>query len=147
MTTRDPFSFVVFKEKTMFMPLRYIYGECWGLIEHHPQMFPLKCFVTDGCPVTANCGEIIVNRVNYLFEEVVPKVEIIVAYYKYRDRPKSIRGAIFNKNLDPPSISILNPYAFRKFIREGTAFQWFPTSEFLFMSGNKDIIPVEKLVL
>ena len=105
-------------------------------------MYPLRCFVEDGCPVMANCSEIIVNKVNYLFQEVAPKVEIIVAYYKYRDRPNSIRGSIFNRNLDPPSIKVLNPYAFKKFLREGTTFNWFPSDAYTFMSGTKDILTI-----
>lgn len=145
MTQRDPITYSVFKEKTMFIPLRYVYPECLLLIEDHPQMFPLKCFQEDGCPVVANCGEIIVHKINYLFQEVVPKVEMIVAYYKYRDRPNSIRGAVFNRNLDPPNIRLLNPYAFRKFIREGTAFNWYPPTEYSFMAGSTDILVVPEV--
>ena len=96
--------------------------------------------------MVANCGEIIVNKVNYLFQEVVPKVEIIVAYYKYRDRPRSIRGAIFNRNLDPPNIRILNPYGLKKFIREGITYNWYPSNEYTFMAGSKDILTIPETI-
>jgi hypothetical protein len=145
MTTRDPITYSVFQKKTMFIPLRYVYGECFHLIKDHPQMYPLKCFAEDGCPVVANCGEIIVHKINYLFQEVVPKVEIIVAYYKYPDRPGSVRGAIFNRNLDSPNITLLNNYALTKFLREGIAFNWYPSNEYSFISGSKDILIVPEV--
>ena len=109
-------------------------------------MFPLKCFVTDSCPVGANCGEVLVTRVNYIFEGVVPKVEVLIAYYKYHDRPKSIRGAIFNKNLDPPNLTILNPFALNKFLKESILYNWFPKDEYLYMGGSKGIIPIEGIL-
>jgi len=144
--TKEPISYFTFQEKTTFVPLRYVYPECMVLIEDHPQMFPLKCFVEDGCPANANCGDIIARRIHYLFEEVMTASDMIICYYRYRDRPKSIRGAIFNRNLDPPTIHILNPYAFRKFQREGITYQWFPSDDYLFMEGSKGIIPVERLI-
>lgn len=131
----------------MFIPLRFVFPECWYHIKDQPQLYPLKCFASDSCPVGANCGEVLVKRVNYLFEEVVPKVELIVAYYKYRDKPNSIRGAFFNKNLDPPKLSVLNPFALRKFLKGSITFQWFPKDEYLFMGGSKGIIPIEGVVL
>jgi hypothetical protein len=146
MTMRDPIAYAVFQDKTMFIPLRQVYPECWYHIKDHPQMYPLKCFTTDSCPVGSNCGEVLVKRIHYLFEEIVPKVEIIIAYYKYYDKPTSIRGAIFNKNLDPPKLSILNPYAFRKFLKESIVFQWYPSDAYLFMGGSKGILPVEVLL-
>jgi hypothetical protein len=146
MTTRHPISYLTFHERTAFIPLRFVYPECMVLIEDQPQMFPLKCFQTDGCPVNANCGEIIVRRIHYLFEQVVPQSEVIICYFKYHDRPKSLRGAVFNKDLQPPEVSILNPFAFRKFLKGGIAYQWFPTDEFLYMGSEKQIIPVERLI-
>lgn len=142
MISREPVSYAVFQQKTVFIPLRYVYPECMILIKDHPQMFPLRCFQEDGCPVVANCSEIIVNKINYLFQEVIPTAELIVAYYKYHDRPTSIRGATFTRNLDSPNIRLLNPYAFKKFIREGIAYNWFPTSEYLLLGGTKDILVV-----
>jgi len=140
------FSYFTFQEKTTFIPLKYLYPECMVLIEDHPQMYPLKCMVEDGCPANANCGEIIVRRVNYLLQEIMPETEMLIAYFKYRDRPNSIRGAVFNRNLDPPTIDILNPYAFRKFMREGTTYQWLPSTEYLLLGGSGGIIPVEGLI-
>ena len=147
MTQRDPISYVVFKNKTVFMPLRYIFPECSFLIKDHPQMYPLRCFVEDGCPAAVRCNvEIIANKVNFLFQEVIPSAEIIVAYYKYRDRPRSVRGAIFNRNLDSPKIRLLNPYAFTKFVREGTTYNWYPSDEYSFMGGSKDILVVPEIL-
>jgi hypothetical protein len=146
MTTREPISYAVFQKKTVFIPLRYVYPECMLLIADHPQMYPLRCFADDGCPVVANCGEIIAHKINYLFQEVVPKAEIIVAYYKYPDRPQSIRGAVFNRNLDPPNIRLLNTYALRKFLREATPFNWYPSDEYSFLAGTKDILVVPEIL-
>jgi hypothetical protein len=146
MTTKEPVTYFTFHEKTAFIPLRFVYPECMVLIKEHPQMFPLKCFMEDGCPANANCGEIIVRRVHYLFQEVIPQSDVIICYYKYPDRPKSIRGAVFNRDLQPPEVSVLNPYAFRKFMKGGITYQWFPSDEFLFMGGSDGLIPVEGLI-
>ena len=143
---KEPIAYFTFQSKTTFIPLRFVYPECFALIEDHPQMYPLKCMVEDGCPANVGCGDIIVRKIHYLFEEVMPSSEVIIAYFKYRDRPKSIRGVIFNRNLDPPTISILNPWAFRKFQKRGIAYQWYPTDEYLFMQGSSGIIPVEGLI-
>ena len=144
--TRKPVFYFSFQEKSVFVPLKFIYPECFFHIKDHPQLYPMKCFMEDACPPTANCGEVLVRRVHYFFENVVPDAEILVAYFKYRDRPKSLRGAVFNRNLDPPTLSILNPFAFRKFQKEGTTYQWYPTDEYLFMGGSKGLISVENLV-
>lgn len=145
MTTRDPISYFTFQDKTSFIPYRYIYPECFFHIEDKPDLFPGKCFITDSCPVGANCGDVLVRRVNYLFNEVMPTSEVLIAYFKYRDRPKSIRGLIFNRNLDPPHLSVLNPYAFKKFQRESTMYNWFPSDEYLFMGGSEGIISIESI--
>lgn len=142
----DPIFYFTFQEKTTFIPLKFVYPECMVLIEDHPQMYPLRCMVEDGCPVVANCAEIIARKVHYLFEEVAKSSEVIIAYYKYRDRPNSIRGAVFNRDMSPPTVSVLNPYAFRKFKREGITYQWFPPSEYLMMGSSTDLISAENLI-
>lgn len=138
-------AYFVFQQKTAFIPLRHIYPECWVLIEDHPSMYPLRCMREDGCPVVAGCGEKISRRVHYLFEEVIPSVEMIVGYFKYRDT-ESIRACVFYKDMREPHISVLNPYAFRKFQREGTTYQWLPTRDYLLTTNQNDIIPVEHII-
>lgn len=138
---KEPISYFIFQQKTAFIPLRYIYGECWVLIEDHPKMFPLRCMNEDGCPANANCGEKISKRVHYLFEEVLPgDVEMIIGYFKYRDT-HSLRAAIFERDMSEPRVSVINPYAFRKFMKEGTAYRWFPTLEYMVI-GGKTHLPV-----
>lgn len=143
MSERQPIYYFVFQEKSVFVPFKFVYPECFVHIKDHPQLYPMKCFMEDACPANTNCGDTLVKRVHYFFEKVVPKAEIMISYFKYHDRPNSIRGAVFNRNLDPPTISVLNPYAFRKFQREGTTYKWFPTDEYLFMGGSEGLIPVE----
>ena len=144
--SRDPVFYFVFQGKTAFMPLKYLYPECFVHIKDSPQLYPMKCFSTDSCPPGANCGEILVKRVNYLFTEVFPSAEVLVSYYKYHDKPDSIRGAVFNKDLEPPTLSTLNPTAFRKFQREGVTYQWYPPDEYLFMGGSGGLITVDNIL-
>jgi hypothetical protein len=139
-------SYFSFQEKTIFIPLRYVYPECFALIAPHPQMHPVRCLREDGCPANMNCMEHLVQRVNYLFGEVFPKAEMMIAYFKYDDRPKSIRGAIFYKDLREPELKTLNPFGFRKFQREGTVGTWTLTTEYKHFGSNRAIVPVERLV-
>jgi hypothetical protein len=143
---RQPIVYFVTNEKTVFVPLKFVYPECFFHIKDKPSLYPIKCFLTDACPVGANCGEILVKRVHYLFNEVLPDAQLLIAYFKYRDRPNSIRGAVFNRDLDTPNVSILNPFAFRKFQREGTTYQWYPTDEYLFMGGSKGLIVLPTII-
>ncbi len=129
------------------MHLRDVYGECFFLIEPHEQLTPLQCFETE-CQANKNCGEVIARRVNFLFERVLNEdVKLLIAYFKYRDRPNSIRGAIFTRDMDDPSVKILNVSGFYKCRDEGKVYQWVPSDEFLLMGSNsKGIIPVDNLI-
>lgn len=90
--------------------------------------------------------DILAKRINYLFTHVVPDAKQIIAYFKYRDRPNSIRAGVFTRDLDEPAVMTLNQSAFRKFQREGFSFSWFPTDEFLLMAPVQKLIPAESLI-
>jgi len=143
---RDPIFYFTFHKKTAFFPLKYIYPECFFHIKDSPQLIPIACFLSDSCPAGVNCGEILVKRVHYLFDNVVPESEMLLAYYKYKDRPKSIRCAVFTKDLDPPKLYTVNPFAFKKFQREGTTYSWVPPDEYTYMGGSKGLISIDNLV-
>jgi hypothetical protein len=143
----EPVTFFTFHNKTAFLPLKFVYPECTVLLEHVPQAYPLMCMKQPNCPANRNCGELIAKRVHYLFDKVVPTdVKLIIAYYKYRDRPESIRGVTFWRDMSEPDVKILNRSGFDKFLREGTKYQWVPTTEYLFLSPSNTIIPVETLL-
>lgn len=144
--TTKPITYFVFQKKTVFIPLRYVYPECWLHIKDSPSLYPMKCFTEDACPPGVSCGEVLVKRVHYFFQEVVPYADLLIAYFTYPDRPKSIRASVFRPSLDIPTVSIVNPFAFRKFKKEATMFQWVPTQEYLFMGGSKGLISVDSLI-
>ena len=143
--TRSPIYFFIFQQHSVFIPLKYVYPECFVLIEPHPQISPLQCFNTS-CSANRNCAEILAKRVNYLFNNVMPTGKMMYLYFKYKDRPNSIRAGIFTKELSEPTTKILNPYAFKKFQREGISYEWMPTDDFLFISGSGGILPVGNLL-
>ena len=89
------------------------------------------------------------KRVHYFFDNVVFDAELIIAYFKYHDRPQSIRAGIFFRNMDEPRVMTLNPYAFKKFQREGDTYKWFPSTEFYNLNSvltTPDILPVASLL-
>ena len=89
------------------------------------------------------------KRVHYLFDNVVFDAELIIAYFKYRDRPNSLRGGVFFRDMLEPQVKTLNPWAFQKFQREGDVFKWVPPKEFYNINTvltTPNIIPVESLV-
>lgn len=118
------------------------------LIQDHPQVFPLACFgPLDSCPANVGCAEIIAKRINYLFEYVVPNSKQIIAYFKYRDMPDRIRAGVFDKALSNPRVVTVNPYAFKKFQREGTTMQWVATDSYLYTTKDSTIlIPETSLI-
>jgi hypothetical protein len=141
-----PLTYFVVNQKTIFIPFRFVYPECEKLIAPHPEMYPVKCLRENGCPANMQCMDYLVKRVNYIFEKVCPSAEMMIAYYKYRDLPNSIRGAIFHKDLREPKLMTLNPFGFRKFQRESPTFQWTPTDEYKNLGAHRGIIPVEQLI-
>ncbi len=160
---REPVTFFTFHEQTAFLHLKDLYGECFVLIEPHEQLTPMQCFYTE-CHANRNCGETIARRVNFLFDRVFSsKVNMVVAYFKYRDRPQSIRGIVFIRpgysipednpfmsgaasSGTDPRVMILNRSAFNRCKKEGKLFQWVPSDEYLYLGNDNTIIPVENLI-
>lgn len=99
-------------------------------------MYPLKCMQDDSCPKNKNCAESLAKRVHHFFQHVEPDAELMVAYFKYHDKPNSIRAGVFNKDLEEPKLMTVNPYAFRKFQKEGITKQWSPSAEFCGIGGT-----------
>ncbi len=141
-----PLSYFVVNDKTLFIPLRYIYPECEKLIAPHPKMYPVKCLTEDGCPANMSCMDYLAPRVNYVFDKVHPSAEMMIAYFRYPDRPQSIRGAIFYKDLQEPTVMILNPFGFRKLQKDATVYAWTPTEEYKNLGAHRGIIPVKSLI-
>ena len=129
MITQDSIMYFVFQEKTVFMPFRYLDPECLFLIKEHEGLYPLNCMRGD-CFMNRNCAESLAKRVWYFFENVEPSAKLMIAYFKYRDKPNSIRAGIFSKDMSEPRVSTLNPYAFRKFQKEGVTKRWWPSLDF-----------------
>lgn len=144
---KEHVAFFVFQGHSVFMPLKYIYPECVTLIEKYDQLSPLHCLRNDHCPANKGCMDVLVNRINYLFTNVIPDGKQIIAYFKYRDRPESIRAGIFDRDLSEPKLMTLNRSAFQKFQREGIAFTWVPSGEYLLMRPDTKLIPVESLIV
>jgi len=144
---KQPLSFFVFQKHSIFIPLRYVYGECLTLIDKHDQLSPLHCLKNDVCPANIGCMDVLAKRVNYLFTHVVPEGKLLVAYFKYRDKPESIRAGVFDRELSEPRVMTLNQSAFKKFQREGMSFTWMPTDDYWLMPRTLGLIPVENLLV
>lgn len=137
-----------FQHKTAFVKLEYLFPECSLLIEGKDQLYPLKC-LESSCPANANCMEGLAKRVHYFFDKVTLDAELIIAYFKYPDRPQSIRAGIFHRDMENPRVATLNPWAFKKFQKEGEAYKWLPPAEFYQLNNvltSPDILPVENLL-
>jgi hypothetical protein len=61
-------------------------------------------------------------------------------------RVTSMGAALFDKDLSEPTWMKINRWGFNKCLKEGEAFQWLPTTEFLTMGGSGELIPVENLI-
>jgi len=141
---REPVYYVVFHDKTAFIPFKYVYPECYVLRQHHPQVDPLQC-LEDSCPADRNCMGLLVKRVDYIFENVLDeKVEMMVAYFKLHNG--RIRAGIFNRGLDSASVMTCNPSALKKFQKEGKTFMWVPRDEYYMIAPADPLIKPEDLV-
>jgi hypothetical protein len=144
---REPLAFFVFQKHSIFIPFKYVYGECNTLIEKYDQLSPLHCLKNDMCPANIGCMDVLAKRVNYLFTHVVPDGKLLIAYFKYRDKPGSIRAGVFERDLGEPRLMTLNQSAFKKFQREGIAFTWIPSDDYLLMPKSLGLIPVQNLLV
>lgn len=138
--------FFTFQGHSVFVPLKYVYPECFVLIDPHVQLSPMQCLRTS-CPANANCATKLAKRVNFLFNHVVPEGKMIYAYFKYRDRPNSIRAAVFDREMDEPKVMVLNQSAFRKFMKEGIQQKWYPPVDYWLAGGSDKLISVEHLLV
>lgn len=117
-------------EKTLFFKLDELYPECNFLIEDEPKLHPLICLVGT-CHRNSNCMEKLVNRLKWLFDQF-PKVELILLYFKYRDRLQSIRAGVFNKEFDEPRLIVMNQGGWSKMKELGIVYELhLPDSLFL----------------
>jgi hypothetical protein len=93
--------------------------------------------------------EILAKRVNYWFTRVEPAAEMFIAYFRYRDRPDSIRAGVFHKDLREPRTITLNVSALAKFKKEGHEKYFTPTQEYNNIHGIQQlphIIPASSLI-
>ena len=132
--------------QTAFVPLKYLYPECLVLINDEPQLYPLQCLRTN-CHRNQNCMGTLARRVKYMFDNVVPEAGMIIAYYKWRNEPNTIKAGVFMSDFSEPRQIKCRTSAFRRYQREGDAYRWDPPAEYwLIGDGNPQIIPVEGLI-
>jgi hypothetical protein len=126
------------QKKTLFMKMKDVYPECEYLIADQPQLFPFRC-LRDSCPRNANCMGKLAVRVKYIFD-TFKEAELVVLYFKYRDRPQSQRAGIFWKDMREPRYITMNLYSWAKLKELGTVYEWeIPDDVFL---GTRDKISV-----
>lgn len=142
----DLVSFFTAHKHSIFIPFKYLYPECLVLIDKGEKLSPLLC-LKDSCPVNANCPSRLAKRVKFLFDHVAPESKMIYAYFKYRDRPNSIRAGVFDRELNEPRVITLNKSAFEKFKKEGVIHQWNPPMDYWLLGGSDKLIPVENLLV
>jgi hypothetical protein len=131
----EPIHFLVFCEKTAFFRFKDIFGECFLYRETSPMIEPAVCLHEEGtCHVGKGCMETLAKRVYVLFEEVLPRVELIILYYRRRNIP-GIGAGIFWRDMREPRITPINPYAWNVVKSRGTVFRFDPGPSF-FLTGQ-----------
>jgi len=137
--------FFSFQVSTVFVPLRHVYGECAVLIEGEPRLKQLICYQNDTCHRNQNCASIMAHRVHQLFDEAFPQAKMILLYFKDKGSV-SIRAGVFMRDLPEPRVITCNPYAFKKFQREGEIGVWQAPLSFTMKGGGSKILPVTSLI-
>ena len=138
--------YLLFQDQTVFVPLRHVYAECSVLIEGEPQLSELIC-LRENCHRDKNCMNTLVHRIHQLFDEAFPEARMMLLYFRAKNRPNSIQAGVFHRDMREPSRIVCNPFAFRKFLREGVPGQWHaPMSFHLPPASSATILPVESLI-
>jgi len=109
-------------KRTLFTKLESVYAECFFLIEDQPKLYPFICLNSD-CHRAANCMEKLAKRVKAIFD-AFPEAKLLLLYFKYRDRPNSMRAGVFWRDLSEPRYITMNPGAWEKMKSIGTVFEW-----------------------
>lgn len=148
----EPIYYFVFGQKSLFIPLKYLYPECGILLEASPQVEPLQCFNTS-CPANKNCAEVLVHRTNELFDRH-PSTTMLLAYYK--NTQGKLRAGVFYKNGDEdPRLISCNPYGFKRLQtlrddetgqKKSKMYEWRPPVEFYTKRIKTDLIAVPDLL-
>lgn len=137
--------FFVFQKHSVFVPLRTFYPEAIQLTEQVGDPHPTACF-THPTPTNARLIEPLVRRSNYVFSELLPKLQakqplyILYLYYKWANKPNSIQAAAIRSDYSDPKVLVLNPYAFKKFQREGKLYEWDPPLDFQLMGHSNEVL-------
>ncbi len=137
--------FFVFQGHSVFVPLRTFYPEAIELTERVGDPHPGACF-THPTPTNARLIEPLVRRSHYFFVELLPKLQakrtlyMLYLYYKWPNKPNSIQAILLQSDLADPRVLILNPYAFKKFQREGKLFEWTPPLDFTLMGHSSEVL-------
>jgi len=142
---RDRVDVMTDGQRTVFIPLKYLYPECLVLIEKEPKLYPLQCLRTS-CHRDKNCMNVLAGRVKYFFDRVTPEAGLIIAYYKWRDQPNLLRAGVFDADFREPRQIVCRMSAFRRFQREGDNYRWDPPSEFYLLNTPQEIIPTKGLI-
>lgn len=137
-----PIRYFVFCEKTVFIPLRTLFLECSTYITEHEAVENLQCLETS-CPVDFNCMGKLVPRINTIFDQN-KNFEVLIAYFKLKGSGR-IRAGVFSRDLSEPYLITCNPFALKKFQKEGIIYEWFPNTEF-FTNEYTDLIKPESLI-
>ena len=67
--------------------------------------------------------EKLAKRVKAIFD-AFPTAKLLLLYFKYRDRPNSLRAGVFWRDMSEPRIITMNPGAWEKMKQLGTVYEW-----------------------
>lgn len=120
----DPNAILILEiqEKTLFLKLKDLYPECEFLLEDL-DLHPLWCLAQDMCPRNNRCMEKLVKRLKYIFDQFA-KAEMILLYFRYRDRPGSTRAGVFHRDFREPRLITFNRSSWDKFKQTGEIYSW-----------------------
>jgi hypothetical protein len=76
------------------------------------------------------------NRVNVIFNEVVPNASVLILYYKKRN-VKGMGAGVFWREAREPRVININLYAWEKIKQRGVVYQFQPNVDF-FTSGQTE---------
>lgn len=141
-------NYFTYKNKTIFLPFKFLYPECSILIKGEQKLYNLLCLKAN-CPRNKNCPEVLAKRVHYFFSEVEPLGELIISYFTHPNCGTSIKAGIFTKQLDEPRLITVNKSGFDKYRKESIIKQWSVTDEFINIGGYyplDNIIPAGNLI-
>lgn len=127
--------FLLLSGKTSFWKLDDLFPECSFYREKCPRIDPLICLRENSCHVGSSCMQTIGNRLQALFDTILPKwVQLVLLYYK---KQCGLGAGVFWRDFREPYIITMNSGAWARVKLRSEIYKFLPGNSF-YLTGSSE---------